>query len=85
MGTFFFIIEPRKLKFDMRFIRGEIFDFRPGNRPCLLNPFNAFYLQVFIIVADHSNEEDNVRAVADTVSKFGQLDVLINNAGNYIY
>jgi len=37
--------------------------------------------KVLAIVADHSKEEDNVRTVAETIAKFGQLDVVINNAG----
>lgn len=32
------------------------------------------------IVADHSREADGVRAVAETIDWYGQLDILINNA-----
>jgi len=37
--------------------------------------------KVLVITADVTNEEDTKRIVADTVNKFGQLDVLVNNAG----
>ncbi|CAG9791676.1 unnamed protein product [Diatraea saccharalis] len=34
-----------------------------------------------IIKADVSNDEDAKRIISETVTKFGQLDVLVNNAG----
>jgi len=37
--------------------------------------------EVFSIVADLNIEADRVRIIEDTISKFGKLDVLVNNAG----
>uniref|UniRef100_A0A914UR12 Uncharacterized protein n=1 Tax=Plectus sambesii TaxID=2011161 RepID=A0A914UR12_9BILA len=36
---------------------------------------------VLVIIADVTKEEDTKRIVAETVAKFGKLDVLVNNAG----
>ncbi|KAI5652127.1 enoyl-(Acyl carrier protein) reductase domain-containing protein [Phthorimaea operculella] len=35
----------------------------------------------FVINADVSNDDDAKRIITDTVTKFGKLDVLVNNAG----
>lgn len=37
---------------------------------------------VFTVVADMTNKADCARFVAETVTHFGQLDILINNAGS---
>uniref|UniRef100_A0A914US28 Uncharacterized protein n=1 Tax=Plectus sambesii TaxID=2011161 RepID=A0A914US28_9BILA len=37
--------------------------------------------KVHVIIADVTKEEDTKRIIAETVNKFGQLDVLVNNAG----
>uniref|UniRef100_A0A914UTQ2 Uncharacterized protein n=1 Tax=Plectus sambesii TaxID=2011161 RepID=A0A914UTQ2_9BILA len=37
--------------------------------------------KILSIIADVTKEEDTKRIIAETVNKFGQLDVLINNAG----
>ena len=34
------------------------------------------------IVADITNEDDARRVIKETVTKFGQIDVLVNNAGD---
>lgn len=36
---------------------------------------------VHLIVADSASEEDNLRMVEETISRFGRIDILINNAG----
>src|SRR6478735_6231872 len=38
-------------------------------------------IEVLAIAGDSSVEEDNLRMVEETVSKFGGIDILINNAG----
>src|SRR6185437_2793535 len=38
-------------------------------------------IEVLPIVADVSIEKDNEKVVSETVSKYGKIDVLINNAG----
>uniref|UniRef100_A0A914VZ53 Uncharacterized protein n=1 Tax=Plectus sambesii TaxID=2011161 RepID=A0A914VZ53_9BILA len=37
--------------------------------------------KVHVVIADVTKEEDTKRIIAETVNKFGQLDVLVNNAG----
>ena len=37
------------------------------------------------IQADSANSADLDRAVADTVARFGQLDILVNSAGRYVF
>ena len=37
--------------------------------------------EVFVVPADVSKEEDCKRLVAETIKKYGKIDVLINNAG----
>ena len=39
------------------------------------------FIQILEIIADLQKPEDCKRVVAETVSKFGQLDVLVNSAG----
>lgn len=43
--------------------------------------FNETGQEVFTVVADMTNKADCARFVAETVTHFGQLDILINNAG----
>uniref|UniRef100_A0A1Q3FSC2 Ketoreductase domain-containing protein n=1 Tax=Culex tarsalis TaxID=7177 RepID=A0A1Q3FSC2_CULTA len=38
-----------------------------------------------LVTADICNEADNARVIAETVKKFGRLDVLVNNAGKGTY
>ena len=38
-------------------------------------------IDVLAVVADVSMEKDNEKMVAETISKYGKIDVLINNAG----
>lgn len=35
----------------------------------------------FVVAGDVTNERDNERLIAETIKKYGKLDVLINNAG----
>ena len=37
--------------------------------------------QILPLVLDHAKDEDNSKTITETIGKFGQLDVLINNAG----
>jgi dehydrogenase/reductase SDR family protein 7B len=39
------------------------------------------HIEHLALVADVSREADCARMVADTIGRFGQLDILINNAG----
>ncbi len=39
------------------------------------------HVDVLGVIADASKEEDNKKSIEETISKFGQLDILINNAG----
>ncbi len=43
--------------------------------------FNETGQEVFTVVADMTNKADCARFVPETVTHFGQLDILINNAG----
>lgn len=38
-------------------------------------------IDAMMVVADASSEEDNQKTVDEIISKYGQLDILINNAG----
>ena len=42
---------------------------------------DIFLRQILPLIVDHSKEEDNEKTISETVAKFGQLDVLVNNAG----
>lgn len=42
---------------------------------------NAQHIENLALVADVSREADCARMVSQTISRFGQLDILINNAG----
>lgn len=45
------------------------------------NALNMQNIEVLSLVLDVSKEEDNKKMVEDTVARFGQIDILINNAG----
>jgi dehydrogenase/reductase SDR family member 7B len=38
-------------------------------------------INVFALQADVSKEQDNIKMAAEVIKKFGQIDILINNAG----
>lgn len=38
-------------------------------------------VQTLAVVADMSDADDNLRIVRDTVSRFGRIDILVNNSG----
>ena len=47
----------------------------------LVNELSSDIVEVFQVVAELSNPEENERAVKEVIKKYGRIDALVNNAG----
>ncbi len=58
-----------------------VFDVNPDQAQAAIESLNEYACETLAVTGDVTKKEDVEKAVKDTVAQFGQVDILINNAG----
>ena len=58
-----------------------VFDINPDQAEAAISSLNEYSSESMVVTGDVTKKEDVEKAVKDTVDRFGQVDILINNAG----
>jgi|TARA_B100001750_G_scaffold88977_1_gene70313 3-oxoacyl-[acyl-carrier protein] reductase len=58
-----------------------VFDVNPDQAQAAIESLNEYDCETMAVTGDVTKKEDVEKAVKDTVAQFGQVDILINNAG----
>ena len=58
-----------------------VFDVNPDQAQAAIESLNEYDCESMVVTGDVTKKEDVEKAVKDTVDRFGQVDILINNAG----
>tara|TARA_Y100000590_G_scaffold81032_1_gene90010 strand:- start:2099 stop:2863 length:765 start_codon:yes stop_codon:yes gene_type:complete len=58
-----------------------VFDINPDQAEAAISSLNEYSSESLVVTGDVTKKEDVEKAVKDTVDRFGQVDILINNAG----
>lgn len=58
-----------------------VFDINPDQAEAAISSLNEYSSESMVVTGDVTKKDDVEKAVKDTVDRFGQVDILINNAG----